>query len=803
MAHLRPAQDPKPSDFLGGPSVAYRPSPRAAVRLATALLMAVSCACGGHQDDPDRAGSDPASSTAAGAWSERLLLTPLEEAIRAREPKLLWSWNADQLEPIDGWEIEEGLVLPVERESGDLLFVDRKVGKLEVRIPLDVPASGAWVLEVDAINRDLDLILGVAIERADERRTLGRRFAAVDPEVAKTRIELGRHGSPENELENLLLRIPEGQAPFALYGLRLYQVSVDNEFDESAFGDFELIRLEGTARRATVLRSEHPVFGSLQSVPKGARLRFEYTIPKSIDSKAEGRSLRFKVEGEESGRVLSEEISIPSSQTPWTVHEVDLSKLAGEPVYFEYEYQAQGPDDLLALAQPTCSVPEASPRTVLLITSDTHRADHLGFLSGEDFVRTRAIDNLASRGMAFLDVSASANNTTPSHVSLLTGLSPNETKLVSNGTRLSESARTLAEIFADNGYTTLAAVSALPVFYESTNLGQGFDEYSIPDEGPLRDGGDSVEALLAALERHRDRPVFAWLHIYDAHAPYTPPANLEHLYYDEGRDPYDAEAPDAQPESAPYWNQRIADPAYTEALYRSEVTYVDGVLAPLLSLDRVRSGWVALTSDHGEVLSRGSDGLFNHDGLSWSTLAVPLILAGPGVPEGATQSEQALQIDTGRTLLDLAGLDTEPFPGKGLLDADFSPHSDRFALEANGLGATIVRDKYLLKMDLRPRAESKPGSKHRVRLFDITEDPYGERDIHAEEFATTTLMRARLIEWLLSSPGSNLCEALEGDSSDVQRQLAELGYANTGTLAAQSWIEVDCRCNWCQKFQPE
>ena len=73
-----------------------------------------------------------------------------------------------------------------------------------------------------------------------------------------------------------------------------------------------------------------------------------------------------------------------------------------------------------------------------LITSDTHRADHLGFLFADGELRTDAIDALAERGVVFSNAVASINNTTPSHVALMTGLSPRDTGAVANALPISD-----------------------------------------------------------------------------------------------------------------------------------------------------------------------------------------------------------------------------------------------------------------------------------------------------------------------------------------------------------------------------
>ncbi|MEO0653047.1 MAG: sulfatase-like hydrolase/transferase, partial [Planctomycetota bacterium] len=370
-----------------------------------------------------------------------------------------------------------------------------------------------------------------------------------------------------------------------------------------------------------------------------------------------------------------------------------------------------------------------------------------------------------------------------------------------NAIRLTDGAATLAEAFADNGYVTLAAVCALPLFDRVTNLGQGFDRYSMPADANKRDGAEALEDLLTNLATYDDQPVFAWLHVYDAHAPYTPPEELERLYYAADRDPFDEGLAGAQPDLAPNWNRKIADPEFTEALYRSEVTYVDGLMARMFAVPRVERAQVAFTSDHGEQLTRGLDARYNHDGLSLNTLAVPLIFVGEGVPSGASRSEAVRQIDVGRTLLNIAGLADEPFPGQDLLAASAVGRDARFALEANGWGASILRGDRFLRLRLRQKQREPRSKVHGVELFDLANDPFCEHDLTEERFEEAKALRSELIEWLLAASPADLREAADAPSSALQAQLAELGYASEELGETIELFDADCDCEQCQHFR--
>jgi len=89
------------------------------------------------------------------------------------------------------------------------------------------------------------------------------------------------------------------------------------------------------------------------------------------------------------------------------------------------------------------------------------------------------------------------------------------------------------------------------------------------------------------------------------------------------------------------------------------VEYLDDELGRFLEFyDRELSDDTILvvTADHGEQL--GEHGLWGHSyRLYDETLRIPLIVAGPGVPEGESRSDPASQIDVFDTLCRLCGIE--------------------------------------------------------------------------------------------------------------------------------------------------
>src|SRR4029079_10912786 len=174
--------------------------------------------------------------------------------------------------------------------------------------------------------------------------------------------------------------------------------------------------------------------------------------------------------------------------------------------------------------------PHARAPNLLLITVDTLRADHVGAY-GATSGATPAIDALSRRGVRFDQVQTAVPLTGPAHATILTGQYPPTHGIRGNVVfTLGSTYPTLATRLKRRGYTTAAFVGAYPVA-AAFGFNQGFDTFDeeFHESGPLdagaeRRGNEVADASLRWLADRREDPFFAWLHFYDPHAPYDPPA---------------------------------------------------------------------------------------------------------------------------------------------------------------------------------------------------------------------------------------------------------------------------------------
>jgi len=262
----------------------------------------------------------------------------------------------------------------------------------------------------------------------------------------------------------------------------------------------------------------------------------------------------------------------------------------------------------------------------------------LGAYGCED-IRTPAIDRLAGEGALFTLAYAPVPLTLPSHCTLMTGLYPPGHGVRNNGSYLLHGdVTTLAELLRDEGYSTAAVIGAY-VLDSRFGLAQGFDSYDDAFPG----GSDDRQNYFSCVERRGDEvtdlackwldsarePFFLWLHYFDPHYPYQPPAPFDSLY----RNPY------------------IGEIAFLDSCIGRVVRKMDekGLYQKTL---------VILTSDHGESLGEHgemSHGLF----LYGATTRVPLILRLPGTVSPGTRIDDCVSLaDVLPTVCDLLGVES-------------------------------------------------------------------------------------------------------------------------------------------------
>jgi arylsulfatase A-like enzyme len=389
------------------------------------------------------------------------------------------------------------------------------------------------------------------------------------------------------------------------------------------------------------------------------------------------------MDGDEEEVWLDEEIRGGATGERWREVSADVAPPAGGTLRLEVRVERQGralPHSAAVWGSPVLVPARAARRTnLLLVVVDTLRADALGAY-GNERAKTPRLDRLAGEGIRFAELHAPSPWTLPSVASLLTGLQP---ATHGAGERfgdyapqgLADGFETLAERLAAQGFATGAVYQNI---YLNPEFGihQGFDVYASfedPEDAARaarERSGDArvlVDRALARLEAWRDRPFFLYLHLFDPHNPYIPPADLcaavaTPLAADTTRRGCVA---DRRPEKPmPGEDER----AWMRALYAAEVAYTDRELGRLLDgLERLQLAddtVVALVSDHGEEFweraveeaHRGYEVNADHGHTLYEELLrVPGLLRIPG-QEPMTVAEPVEMVDLLPTLLAALGV---------------------------------------------------------------------------------------------------------------------------------------------------
>jgi choline-sulfatase len=405
---------------------------------------------------------------------------------------------------------------------------------------------------------------------------------------------------------------------------------------------------------------------------------------------------------------------------------------------------------------------------VLILLSDQHRRDVLGCY-GNRHVETPALDRLAARGTRFSRAYCNAPICVPSRASLATGLHIHQIPSWDNadpyyGQRTSFMHR------AREGAVHTTSIGKL--HFRSVDDDNGFDHEIDPmhvvggtgtftsllrDPIPritaasdmLRNAGPGKTSYGAYDARIRDHAVHWLIHrgrdalpfllfvsFVNPHPPYVAPSDLFHHYM--AMDLVVPKASDvAAAPSKPGLNglrtyfdidgadlTQVQIKAVTAAYYANVAALDRNIGAVLEALELAgleQTTTVLYASDHGESL--GDQGLYGKCNMFEQSMGVPMILAGPRIPNGVVRDMPVQLLDVYPTVIDALGL--------APADADTRRNSTSLVTLASGMqpwrtvlaqqhcagvssgvfGLSDGRWKYIFALDAPPM------------VFDLQSDP--------------------------------------------------------------------------------
>jgi arylsulfatase len=407
---------------------------------------------------------------------------------------------------------------------------------------------------------------------------------------------------------------------------------------------------------------------------------------------------------------------------------------------------------------------------VLLISIDTLRADHLGAYGFKRFPISPNFDRLAQKSVLFTKAFSNASVTTASHMSMFTGLYPDEHRvhnIVLRSTRaealpafLDPAVRTLPQLFKDVGYGTARFVFSRDFFLDpGLGFGRGIDM-----DFPFGlDSAISASEIARWLRERGDSPFFAFVHSKRPHAPYVFPEDTVQQAELDGRLDSGYRGPIVS--SVEQWTERFrqqgwfgnfvpglvpdcwffeglirkgnsADQKRVRELYALGVqladSYLGTVLKALEETGQMKNTIIVITSDHGEqLLERGS---LSHMTLFREEVHVPLLVYVPesmgGAAAGARVDADVQSIDILPTLAGYLGIN----PPRGISGRDLRPlirgeasiaHEELFSLNRYG---AIVQSSAVRTADWAV-VQAEDGA---YRLFDRRSDPLEKRDLASQ-----------------------------------------------------------------------
>jgi tetratricopeptide (TPR) repeat protein len=409
---------------------------------------------------------------------------------------------------------------------------------------------------------------------------------------------------------------------------------------------------------------------------------------------------------------------------------------------------------------------------ILLVTIDTLRADRVGVGVAP------TLDRLASRGVQFTAARTAVPLTLPSHTTLMTGLWPPAHGVRENGVdRLSSEHATLATLLKGAGYRTAGFVGAF-VLDRRFGLSQGFDTYDdqIPRDPNATDRLEAERPASAVVDRALGwldglalppspaagaspaSPFFVWIHLYDPHAPYNPPAAfLDQVTRLEAG--------------------RRAQTSDEGLRYDGEVAYADSQVGRVLEWLRAHAlvdrTLVVVAGDHGEGLTQHGErthGMLLYD----STLRVPLIIAAPHHTAARVEDAVSL-VDVAPTILRVAGV---------AAPAAMAGH-DLLAIGARTADADVYSETEYPRVagwsplqaltDRRWKTIRASGG---AEVYDLQSDPAEQHDLAGAEHPIVAAMTTR-IETIRANGGS--AAQREAISAETAERLRALGYVAGGS----------------------
>ncbi len=526
--------------------------------------------------------------------------------------------------------------------------------------------------------------------------------------------------------------LPLAIAPVARQGKR-ESIDIALRFPETMWG--KRVRLYGVAwvphAEARTSEVSEPI-----AVPAGAVLEVGGGVLAPGRGQGDVRFVVKACRAEECSELMAQ--SVEDTSARWSDWRVSLESFAGDEISLLFETELLGSArDAYSMAvwsRPTVYAERAAaPRpNLILLSIDTLRADHLTSYGYERDTAPKLREWFEGAGVIFENTVAAATTTGPSHMTMFTSLVPTVHGIAERPGVRTPPPLTLAEVLRANGYTTGAITEDGPL-HARWGFSRGFDSYAENKSADVMLPEGHVAATFgkaeAWLRRQADKPFFLFLHTFEVHYPYTPPARYAALFGAA---------------------ERIAGlpPDYAPELYDREIRYVDDQLDALLrklqKAGLLDDTVLIVTSDHGEEFLE--HGYIGHGGnLHPEVLRVPLLIRGPGIPGGRRIAAPVGHTDLMPTILALLGIESPAVTmGRNLAAvlrgasaeiADAPLYSEAWyqtAMLAGGATRRLEQPSIAVRHGSRKliRSNLPGGGGFAYQAYDLNADPHERSDLY-------------------------------------------------------------------------
>jgi arylsulfatase A-like enzyme len=404
---------------------------------------------------------------------------------------------------------------------------------------------------------------------------------------------------------------------------------------------------------------------------------------------------------------------------------------------------------------------------------DSLRADHLGCY-GYDKNTSPHLDALARESTLFTQTFAPGIPTTPAFTTLLSGLHPYRHGVLSHGgdMLLPTEVLLLPQMAKRAGATTIA-IDNLTVQGNGRGswFARGFDFYSAFSYQPFGEQSTQLtERTIRFLNEFQNENFFLFLHLWDPHTPYAPPAPFDTLHYG-GRSTPPEKLRRIKALAPEYYGSFLGDMKFQKpddfdwimAQYDGEISYTDQQIGRIFEQLKVLGLWdetiVVVMSDHGECFGEGGF-WFDHHGLYDANLRVASIWRVPGL-----QSNQCDNfVSTESVFGTLCELCDWPLPEYDLSGKSFAPSlrgastpapEPFVGVECSRQASLCVRtEKWKLIVPIAKNAQGEPvpdfyGNMRdeKILLFDLQNDPRETCDVSAEYSGVRDELLRKLRVW--------------------------------------------------------